>query len=102
VTIAGNIENCRTEAEVRDESYNLVGVVYEDENGWHKELIDESVGEASVEIGAVFSEAIHALSHYVNRRGENPPEDSSVGILALWLMIKDDGTAMGQQIHLSK
>jgi hypothetical protein len=34
----------------------------------------------------------------VNRRGENVPAAMTVGALSLWLMLKDDGTAMGVKL----
>jgi hypothetical protein len=34
----------------------------------------------------------------VNRKGENVPNELTTrGALALWLMLKDDGTAMGRK-----
>lgn len=35
-----------------------------------------------------------SLSHYVNRRGENPTENAPWGTFSLWLMVKNDGTAI--------
>ena len=58
IIIAGNLEACRTEAEIAEEK----------------------------------------LSHYVNRRGDNVPiELTTAGALAMWLMVKDDGTVMGRK-----
>lgn len=39
-----------------------------------------------------------SLSHYINRMGTNPPQNLSVGGLSLWLMQKDDGTALGLKL----
>jgi hypothetical protein len=44
---------------------------------------------------AAVEAAKQSLSHYVNRMGSNPPEHTTVGALGLWLMPKDDGTALG-------
>lgn len=94
--IAANIERCRTEAEVRDGGYNMVGLVYEDLDGWHKLSYGERT-EESGKLEAALGEAKQALSQYINRRGENPPQGLTVGVLALWLMQKSDGTAMGRK-----
>jgi hypothetical protein len=47
------------------------------------------------EFQTAIENAKESLSHYVNRRGENPPENATWGAISLWLMVKDDGTAMG-------
>jgi hypothetical protein len=43
----------------------------------------------------IVDSAKEKLSHYVNRKGENAPADITSGSFSLWLMTKDDGTAMG-------
>jgi hypothetical protein len=35
------------------------------------------------------------MEAYVNRKGADAPEGMNRGEMALWLMLKDDGTAMG-------
>lgn len=102
VTIAGNVERCRTEAEIHDETGGMIGVVYEDAAGWHTEVFNEKVANRAAELDAVFTRAIQMLSHYVNRQGNNPPRGFTVGALALRLMQKDDGTAMGLKIERSE
>lgn len=96
--IAANPDACRTEAEVADETGNTVAIVYEDSEGWHTEVLDYRVEQASTSFNAIIKNAKEALSHYVNRRGENVPSElTTVGALALWLMAKDDGTVMGRE-----
>ena len=94
--IAGNLECCRTEAEIADESGNRVAIVYEDSEGWHTQVVDARVEQPTATFSELIENAKEVLSHYVNRRGENiPSEVTTAGQLALWLMVKDDGTMMG-------
>ncbi len=98
IIIASNVDACRTEAEIADELGNRVAIVYEDSNGWHAEVVGGAPEQSSSNFGALIESAKERLSHYANRRGENVPlELTTVGSLALWLMVKDDGTAMGRK-----
>ncbi|HKW64286.1 MAG TPA: hypothetical protein VJN89_17165 [Candidatus Acidoferrum sp.] len=97
VTIVGNVEKCRTEAEISEDSGNCVGIVHEDASGWHIELTNP-VHQEFGEFNAAVAEAKERLAHFVNRMGYGATENTTRGALALWLMIKDDGTAMG--VHL--
>jgi hypothetical protein len=98
IIIAGNLEACRTEAEIADESGNRVAIVYEDSDGWHTKLLDANVEQSAISFSALIDNAKEVLSHYVNRRGENVPSGViTVGELAMWLMTKDDGTVMGRR-----
>jgi hypothetical protein len=95
IIIAGNVDACRAEAEIADGSGNTVAIVYEDSNGWHTEVIDK---QSSHNFSALIENAKETLSHYVNRRGDNVPSElRTCGALSLWLMAKDDGTAMGRK-----
>ena len=94
VTILGNVEECRTEAEVSRDG-QLVAIVYEASDGWHTQIIDSQRTQPQSDFDAAVDSAYRALSHYVNRRGTNPPQNVTVGALSLWLMMKDDETAMG-------
>jgi hypothetical protein len=94
--IAGNPDTCRTEAEIADESGNRVAIVYEDADGWHTQILDDRVEQASGSFNALIENAKEVLSHYVNRRGDKVPSQLKTrGQLSLWLMEKDDGTMMG-------
>jgi len=94
VTVLGNVEQCRTEAEISlDEQ--LVAVVYETSDGWHTEVIASQLTPSQDDFEIAVNTALQTLSHYVNRRGENPPRNATRETFALWLMMKDDGTAMG-------
>ncbi|HMI51246.1 MAG TPA: hypothetical protein VK525_07030 [Candidatus Saccharimonadales bacterium] len=98
--IAGNPDTCRTEAEIADESRNRVAVVYEDSDGWHTQVLDDRVEQASSSFNALIENAKEVLSHYVNRRGDKVPTQLKTrGQLSLWLMEKDDGTVMGQKTN---
>ena len=96
--IAANPDACRTEAEIADESGKRIAIVYEDSTGWQVEVLDDRIEKASTSFSALIENAKEVLSHYVNRRGDNVPgELTTVAALALWLMVKDDGTAMGRR-----
>jgi hypothetical protein len=97
--IAGNLESCRTEAEIADESGNRLAIVYEDSEGWHTQVVDARVEQSAATFSVLIENAKELLSHYVNRRGENLPSGvMTAGQSALWLMVKDDGTTMGLRI----
>ena len=100
VSILGNVQRCRTEAEVAclltDGSSVEIATIFETASGWQVEIHNE---ELAKELGnllyAAIEEAKEGLRHYVNRLGENPPEGLTAAGLSLWLMEKEDGTAMG-------
>jgi hypothetical protein len=94
VTVLGNVEECRTEAEVSRDG-QLAAVVYEGSDGWHTEIISSQLTQPQSDFDAAVNTARETLSHYVNRLGTNPPHNLARGGLSLWLMMKDDGTAMG-------
>jgi len=101
IIIAGNVEMLRTDAEIAEESGRRIAIVYEGADGWHTETLDGRVEESQTFLAAIEA-ARDKLSHYVNRRGENlPSELKTRASLALWLMIKDDGTAMGKKLSSS-
>src|SRR5262249_47345446 len=43
--------------------------------------------------------AKQSLSHYANRMGINPPQETTGSGLSLWLMQKDDGALFGIHLH---
>jgi hypothetical protein len=96
--IIGNTETCRTEAEITDQSGTRLAMVYEDSNGWHTEVFGDWVQQIPSNFDTLIADAKEALSHYVNRRGDNVPGNMTAGSLSLWLMLKDDGTAMGRKL----
>ena len=98
LTIVGNVERRRTEAEIADSEGVVLAVVYEAIDGWHTDILVEQLNQASADFWTVVDNARQNLSHYVNRRGENPPENATWGAFSLWLMVKDDGTAMGMNM----
>jgi hypothetical protein len=98
--ILGNVDQGRTECEISDDTAAAVAVVYEGQDGWHVKTFRDFRAEELDEFNAIVAKAKENLSHYVNRTGSNPPEESTVGGLSLWLMEKDDGTGLG--IRVSK
>jgi hypothetical protein len=95
-TILGNVEQCRTEAEISDSDGAVLAVVYESSDGWHTDVLVEPLNQAATDFHSAVENAKENLSHYVNRRGEEPPENATRGSFSLWLMMKDDGTTMGR------
>jgi hypothetical protein len=95
ITIVGNVEQSRTEAEISNGEGVVLAVVYEGSDGWHTDIVAEHPGQAASDLQTVVDQAKESLSHYVNRRGENAPENATRGAYSLWLMVKDDDTAMG-------
>lgn len=94
VTILANVEDCRTEAEVTCAG-QLVAVVYQESAGWHTKITENKLTQPPSDFDAAVTAAQQALSHYVNRLGANPPRNMTRGAFSLWLMTKDDGTALG-------
>jgi hypothetical protein len=97
VQVVGNVQTRRAEAEITaQESGDTVAAVWESAEGWHIELL---AGEHPLDaFNAAVVEAKSRLTHYVNRRGENPPKDLTPAGLSLWLMLKDDGPAMEKRL----
>ena len=98
VTIIGNVEQHRTQAEITDNQGVVLAVVYEASDGWHTDAHVEQLNQAATDFQSAVENAKESLSHYVNRRGENPPENATWGAISIWLMVKDDGTAMGMNM----
>jgi hypothetical protein len=94
-TILGNVGECRTECEISDNAGAAIAVVYETHQGWCVDILRELRDEESASFNASVEAAKQSLSHYVNRRGSNPPVETTMAGLSLWLMQKDDGTALG-------
>lgn len=93
-----NIEHCRLEAEISDETGAVIAILYEDRAGWHVEHFGTEP-HFSVDLADEFVAEVKAdLTRYVNRTGHDPPDGLTRAGLALWLMKKDDGTAMGLAI----
>jgi hypothetical protein len=85
VVLAGNPEAGRLEAEVRNERYDLVAIVYEDNAGWHIEK------HRSDTIPDDFLQKIKdELGKRPNRKGDDEPEGLTAGEYSLWLLEKDE------------
>ena len=93
-TIFTNLDECRTECEITDSS-SVVAVVYEGRDGWHVNRLRIISADEDQALDASIAEGKERLSHYVNRFGEDVPDGLTRAGLSLWLMEKDDGTAMG-------
>jgi hypothetical protein len=100
-TIFTNLDESRTECEISDDS-SVVAVVYEGHDGWHVNSLRTLSADEREAFDASMAEAKERLSHYVNRFGEDVPEGLTLGGLSLWLMQKDDGTAMGFRLEKSE
>jgi len=96
-TVFTNLDERRTECEISDDS-SVVAFVYEGRDGWHVNRLRSIGADQSQALDVSIREAKERLSHYVNRFGENVPDGLTRGDLSLWLMEKDDGTAMGVPI----
>ena len=103
ITIAGNVAERRTEAEIcwrADGNEQFVALVFETRDGWKTEIENTQLAAS---MGTAFETAIERarerLCDYVNRRGENLPDGLTAAGLSLWLMERADGTAMGRPIH---
>lgn len=92
VAIFGNVDKCRTEVEISDVQGTVLAVVYEAADGWHTDILVEPLNQSDIRFKTAVEKAKENLSHFVNRRGENPPENATQGELSLWLMVKDGGT----------
>jgi hypothetical protein len=96
--VFGNIEVPRTEVEI-SKGGEFLAIVYESESGWKTEYLGTAANNADIPgLSAQVAEARDGLSHYVDRRGLNPPSGLTPEGLAFWLMEKDDGTSMGRRI----
>ena len=72
--------------------------VYDSEEGWCVDYYSDSLNKEDEKLDAVIEAAKEDLSHYVNRLGHDPPEGISAVGLSLWLMLKDDGSALGKPV----
>ena len=79
-----------------------MAVVYEASDGWHTDIVVEHLGQAASDLQTALDHAKENLSHYVNRRGENAPENATQGAYSLWLMVKVDNTAMDIKMKHSR
>jgi len=96
-TIFSNLDECRTECEISDDS-SVVAVIYEARDGWHIKRLRIVAADECQDFENSVAEAKERLSDYVNRFGEDAPKGLTPASLSLWLMQKNDGTAMGIQI----
>jgi hypothetical protein len=96
--VLGNIESHRTEVEI-SKGGEFLAIVYESEAGWRTEYLGPAATNAEIPgLAEQIARARTVLSHYVNRRGLNPPAGLTPQGIAFWLMEKDDGTSMGRRI----
>jgi hypothetical protein len=84
VILAGNPETGRLEAKVRNEEYDLVAIVYEDDEGWH---VEEHTHEKLPD--DLLKKIKDNLNMRPNRKGDNAPEGMTFGEYSLWLLEKD-------------
>ena len=105
VAYLGNVNNCRTEAEIMDSlaasgSDPTCAIVHDSGGGMKVEYLPQG---QELQADPAFSEALNnawnGLLRYVNRCGDNPPPGLTAAGLSLWLMEKSDGTAMGTKFR---
>jgi hypothetical protein len=101
ITILGNVDECRTEAEVYllPDSDGPVAVVYESGNGWRVDPLEGAVALPLDVLVTALAAARKRLERYVNRRGDNRPAGLTRPGLSLWLMEQGDGISMGKWIR---
>jgi hypothetical protein len=100
ISVLGNTATCRTEAEVYvpRNSDDPIALVYETEEGWVVEQLEDSQSSESTTLQEAVESAKRSLGQYVNRTGKGAPVGLTAAGLSLWLMMKADGTAMGRRI----
>jgi hypothetical protein len=100
VTVIGNVQSCRTEAEVylSADADAPFALVYESRSGWMVDVLDGTLGYSLTLLVDALAAARAKLEQFVNRRGENPPAGLTNPGLSLWLLKRTDGTAMGRPI----
>jgi hypothetical protein len=96
-TLVTNLDACRLEAEISAQTGTVIAILFEDNSGWHLEVVADA--PAPIPAGFIEEVKVH-MRQYVNRTGGCPPEEMTRGELSLWLMLKDDGTAMGMPYAL--
>jgi hypothetical protein len=88
--LVSNVEEVHLEAEISDGQGKLIATLYEDASGWHLDRIEQDA------IPDKFVEQVKIrMQAYVNRKGLSAPEGANRGDMALWLMLKEDSSAMG-------
>lgn len=103
ISILGNVQSACTEAEISSPDKSGIdsvwAVVSDTKSGWHVTFIEAGFSLSLETVVSALKAAQEALKHYVNRRGENPPEGLTVADFSMWLMEKDEGTAMGRRVR---
>lgn len=98
IQVCGDITRGHTIAEIAS-GQQPVASVFETSAGWQIEVYPADVPCLPLDAFlTVVASAKERLGVYVNRRGQNPPEGLTRAGFSLWLMEKNDGTAMGQTI----
>jgi len=99
ISVLGNVDECRTECEISDDTGAAVAIVYETHDGWNIDVLMEPKHAHLAAFDDSIEAAKQSLSHYVNRVGSNPPQEATASGLSLWLMQKDDGTVLGIDLN---
>jgi hypothetical protein len=85
VILAGNPEAGRLEAEVRNDEYELVAIVYEDNTGRH---VEEHSREKLPD--DLLKKIKDDLNTRPNRKGNEAPQGMTLGAYSLWLLEKNE------------
>src|SRR5579862_7283346 len=100
IQYCGNLDACRTEARISRRSAQaddvLIALVYDTPQGAVVDYFGQASRDPAVPgLDAAVAEARAELHHYINRRGENPPQGITRPGLSLWLTERDDETVIG-------
>src|SRR5215470_2349680 len=83
VTILGNVEECRTEAEISRDG-QIVAIVYEASHGWHTQIVDSHLTPTQSEFDVALETARKKLSQYVkSTRHQHAAEHDESDLCAL-------------------
>lgn len=88
--IMGIVDDGFASAEISEQGSDSLVRVFELERGWYVEC-DQLERLREPELLDAVLRARDELLHYVNRKGGEPPPDSTRAGLSLWLMQRDDG-----------
>ena len=91
-TFVSNLEACRLDAELSDSDGTIVAILFENGSGWHLERL---TSDRTILPKKFVQKVKTDIQRYVNRTGFQAPRGLTKGELSLWLLLKDDGTAMG-------
>jgi hypothetical protein len=92
IQFVGNHDDGFTSAEIyaADNLKDYMGRVFELYDGWYIQVDDLACLQDSEFVQTIL-ETKNELLHYVNRKGGDFPEGTTIAAISLWLMQRDDG-----------